>query len=87
MAETEGGKLVLGRLVIKITPADVRARVTTRRTVPGGFRDAVGVLESWTSGVLRVRKRDGTIVEIAEESLVAGRVVPAAPPRPGRTQR
>ncbi|MGI5273612.1 hypothetical protein ACQEUU_31030 [Nonomuraea sp. CA-218870] len=60
------------------------SRVTTRRRVPGGFRDAVGVLESWADGVLRVRKRDGTVVEIPEETLVAGRVVPVAPPRPGQ---
>ncbi|MFF3665253.1 putative acetyltransferase [Microtetraspora malaysiensis] len=64
------------RLIIAITPADAGKRVTTRRTVPGGFRDAVGVLESWSEGVLAVRKRDGTLVEIAEESLVAARVVP-----------
>ncbi|PZG15320.1 putative acetyltransferase [Nonomuraea aridisoli] len=73
-----------GRLVIAITTHDVGARVTTRRRVPGGFRDAVGILESWDEGVLKVRKRDGTVVEIPEETLVAARVVPAAPPRPGR---
>ncbi|MDR8412666.1 hypothetical protein MTP10_28540 [Nonomuraea sp. 3-1Str] len=72
------------RLVISVTSADVGARITTRRRVPGGFSDAVGVLESWEHGVLRVRKRDGTLVEISEESLVAARIVPAAPPRPGR---
>lgn len=72
------------RLVITISAADVGARITTRRKVPEGFRDAVGTLESWDGGVLRVRKRDGTLVEIPEETLVAARVVPAAPPRPGR---
>ncbi|WSG15809.1 hypothetical protein OIE66_02560 [Nonomuraea sp. NBC_01738] len=71
------------RLVISITSADIGSRITTRRRDSGGFRDAVGVLESWDAGVLRVRKRDGTIVEIPEESLVAAKVVPAAPPRPG----
>ncbi|MEU6728714.1 hypothetical protein ABZ917_33830 [Nonomuraea wenchangensis] len=71
------------RLVIAITTQDIGARITTRRRVPGGFRDAVGVLESWEHGVLRVRKKDGTLVEISEETLVAARVVPAAPPRPG----
>ncbi|HUR02654.1 MAG TPA: hypothetical protein VM347_08950 [Nonomuraea sp.] len=71
------------RLVIAITTADVGARITTRRRDPEGFRDAVGILESWDGGVLRVRKRDGTLVEIAEEMLVAAKVVPAAPPRPG----
>lgn len=72
------------RLVITISASDVGARVTTRRRVPGGFRDAVGTLESWQDGVLKVRKRDGSLVEIPEETLVAGKVVPAAPPRPGR---
>ncbi|MEU6999456.1 hypothetical protein [Nonomuraea sp. NPDC046570] len=72
------------RLVIAITAADIGARVTTRRRVPGGFRDAVGVLESWGGGVLAVRKRDGTLVEISEDTLVAAKVVPAAPPRPQR---
>ena len=72
------------RLVITISAADVGARITTRRRVPEGFRDAVGTLESWDGGVLRVRKRDGTLVEIPEETLVAARVVPAAPPRPGQ---
>ncbi|MEU4231714.1 hypothetical protein AB0F17_46090 [Nonomuraea sp. NPDC026600] len=71
------------RLVIAITSADIGARITTRRRDPEGFRDAVGILESWDGGVLRVRKRDGTLVEIAEEMLVAAKVVPAAPPRPG----
>ncbi|MBX6384885.1 MAG: hypothetical protein IRZ07_18265 [Microbispora sp.] len=68
------------RLVVTITPADVGRRVTTRRAVPGGFRDAVGVLETWSGGVLTIRKRDGSLVEIAEDTLVAAKVVPAAPP-------
>ncbi|GAA3682924.1 hypothetical protein GCM10022224_054270 [Nonomuraea antimicrobica] len=72
------------RLVIAITSQDIGARITTRRRVPGGFRDVVGVLVSWADGVLEVRKKDGTVVEIPEETLVAAKVVPAAPPRPGR---
>ncbi|MBP2707668.1 hypothetical protein JOL79_28185 [Microbispora sp. RL4-1S] len=64
------------RYVISITPADVGRRVTTRRRVPGGLSDAVGVLEAWRDGALTVRKRDGTLVEIPEETLVAARVVP-----------
>ncbi|MFI6598829.1 hypothetical protein ACIBHX_21445 [Nonomuraea sp. NPDC050536] len=67
------------RLVIRITSADIGARITTRRRVSGGFSDAVGILESWDAGVLRVRKQDGTIVEILEEMLVAARVVPPRP--------
>ncbi|GIH77385.1 hypothetical protein Plo01_38140 [Planobispora longispora] len=63
------------RLSITITPADVGKRVTTRRRVPEGFRDAVGELEFWRDGVLGVRKRDGALVEIPEESLAAAKVV------------
>jgi hypothetical protein len=73
---------VAARLVISITSQDIGARITTRRRDPEGFRDTVGILESWDGGVLKVRKRDGTLVEIAEESLVAAKVVPVAPPRP-----
>ncbi|MGW0804334.1 putative acetyltransferase [Nonomuraea sp. NPDC002799] len=73
------------RLVVSITVHDIGSRVTTRRRVPEGFRDAVGVLVSWQDGLLKVRKRDGVLVEIPEETLVAAKVVPAAPPRPGRT--
>ena len=64
------------RLVVAITPADVGKRVTTRRRTPGGYRDAVGVLESWHDGMLAIRKRDGSLVEIAEETLVAAKIVP-----------
>ncbi|MEV7013853.1 hypothetical protein [Streptosporangium sp. NPDC051022] len=49
--------------------------------MPGGFRDAVGELEFWRDGVLGVRKRDGTLVEISQDTLVAAKVVPAGPPR------
>jgi hypothetical protein len=75
---------VAARFVIAITSQDIGARITTRRRVPGGFRDTVGVLESWDSGVLKVRKKDGTLVEMFEDALVAAKVVPAAPPRPRR---
>ncbi|GIH69280.1 putative acetyltransferase [Sphaerimonospora thailandensis] len=68
---------LVARLVVTVNPDDVGRRVTLRRRAPGGFRDAVGVLESWHDGVLAVRKRDGTLVEIAEETLVAGKVVPS----------
>ncbi|MFG6196406.1 hypothetical protein [Nonomuraea sp. JJY05] len=72
------------RLIIAITSQDIGARITTRRRVPGGFRDAVGILVSWENGILKVRKRDGSVVEIPEETLAAAKVVPAAPPRPER---
>jgi hypothetical protein len=67
------------RLNVSLTPSDVGKRVTTRRRVPEGFRDAVGELEFWRDGVLGVRKRDGTLVEIAEGTLAAAKVVPDSP--------
>jgi len=69
------------RLVVSITPDDVGRRVTVRRRVPEGYRDVVGVLEEWRDGVLRIRKRDGTVVHVAESTLAAARVVPERPAR------
>lgn len=74
------------RLVVTVTPADLGQRVSLRRRLATGeYSDVVGVLESWSdpgpSGVLRVRRRGGEIVEIPEGILVAGKVVPPAPPR------
>ncbi|MBT2365172.1 GNAT family N-acetyltransferase [Streptomyces sp. ISL-10] len=75
-----------GRLEIRITPDDVGKRVSVRTLDPAGgpgakFTDTVGVLTSWTSGVLLITRRTGETVRIAESSLVAGKVVPAAPAR------
>lgn len=61
-----------------VTPADVGARVTLRRAVADGVSDVVGVLLSWSDGVLTVRRRDGSVVTVEESSLVAARVVPPA---------
>ncbi|MFJ9107287.1 GNAT family N-acetyltransferase [Streptomyces sp. NPDC102283] len=75
-----------GRLEVRITPADVGKRVSVRRrTDEGGtgaeFTDAVGVLTSWNNGVLSITRKSGESVHIVESSLVAGKVVPAAPAR------
>ncbi|MEU4831490.1 hypothetical protein [Streptosporangium sp. NPDC023615] len=43
----------------------------------------MGELEFWRDGVLGVRKRDGTLVEITEETLAAAKVVQDRPPRRG----
>jgi hypothetical protein len=69
------------RLVVSIGPSDVGQRISLRRRVPTGeYSDVVGVLESWTDGTLTVRRRTGTVVEIAEDTMVAAKVVPPAPP-------
>ncbi|MFJ8534502.1 GNAT family N-acetyltransferase [Streptomyces sp. NPDC093591] len=75
-----------GRLEVRITAADVGKRVSVRRLndpAPPGekFTDTVGVLASWDDGVLLITRRSGETVRIPEASLVAGKVVPAAPAR------
>jgi N-acetylglutamate synthase len=47
----------------------------------GKFTDTVGVLTSWDNGVLLITRKSGESVRITESSLVAGKVVPAAPAR------
>lgn len=73
------------RLVVRISPADVGRRVSVRSRLHGEAQaatDALGVLRSWTDGVLVVERRDGTRAVIAEADLLAGRPVPPAPVRP-----
>ncbi|MFD5977190.1 MULTISPECIES: GNAT family N-acetyltransferase [Streptomyces] len=75
-----------GRLEVRITPADVGKRVSVRRRSTGGgsgaeFTDTVGVLTSWNDGVVAITRKSGESVRILESSLVAGKVVPAAPAR------
>ncbi|MEV0737379.1 GNAT family N-acetyltransferase [Streptomyces sp. NPDC050549] len=75
-----------GRLEVRITAADVGKRVSVRRLNDGEdtaekFTDTVGVLTSWDSGVLTITRKGGESVRISESSLVAGKVVPAAPAR------
>ncbi|MFF0449414.1 GNAT family N-acetyltransferase [Streptomyces sp. NPDC004609] len=75
-----------GRLEVRITPLDVGKRVSIRRLADSAaegatFTDTVGVLTSWDKGVLVITRRTGESVRIPESSLVAGKVVPAAPAR------
>ncbi|MEU0843291.1 GNAT family N-acetyltransferase [Streptomyces sp. NPDC005962] len=75
-----------GRLEARITPGDVRKRVSVRLLTgdldgPERYTDVVGVLTSWTGGVLHITRRTGESLRIQESSLVAGKVVPAAPAR------
>ena len=75
-----------GRLEVRITPSDVGKRVSVRsltdpRKGLGRFTDTIGILTSWTGGVLALVRRDGVTVEIEETSMVAGKVVPPTPAR------
>ncbi|MFJ4570293.1 GNAT family N-acetyltransferase [Streptomyces sp. NPDC088846] len=75
-----------GQLEVRITPADVGKRVSVRRMSERGsqgakFTDTVGVLTSWDHGVLSITAKSGDSVRITESTLVAGKVVPAAPAR------
>jgi hypothetical protein len=73
--------------VVRITRADVGARVVIRRRIAGPvpLTDVIGTLLSWTAGVLTLRLADGELTEVPEADLVAAKVVP--PPRPPRTAR
>ena len=75
------------QLVVTVTPADVGRRVSLRRRLPTGeYSDVVGMLESWSDGVLMVRRRTDELVEIPERIMVAGKVVPPMPPPRVRTR-
>ncbi len=65
-------------------PADVGARVVLRRRLPeGGLGDVLGHVQHWSGGLISVRTRGGTVVEVAEVDLVAAKRIPEPPPRRG----
>ncbi|QBI52575.1 putative acetyltransferase [Streptomonospora litoralis] len=69
------------RLSAELTPDHIGRRATVRVRLPGGgFRDIVGVLESWQDGLLRMRRRDGTVTEVTAEDVAGSRIVPQQPP-------
>src|SRR6478609_605412 len=68
-------------MVVRFGPADVGRRVTLRRRLldagpdDPSLGDVVGVLESWSKGLLTLRRRTGEQVEVPLLTVVAGRVV------------
>lgn len=65
-----------------VSKADVGQRVTVRVQLPGGkFSDTIGVLEDWTHGVLRIRKRDDSVVNVTAADIVASKIVGDPPVR------
>ncbi|MGZ6826983.1 MAG: putative acetyltransferase [Mycobacteriales bacterium] len=64
-----------------VGPGDSGVRVSLRRRLPeGGLGDVLGELLSWDA-VVRVQRRDGTVVEVAEADVVAAKRVPPPPER------
>lgn len=72
---------LMSRLSAELTPEHVGRRATVRVGLPnGGFRDIVGVLESWQDGLLRMRRRDGSVTEVTAADIAGSRIVPQQPP-------
>ncbi len=75
-----------GRLEVRLTPDDVGKRVSVRRLTGDSaagarFADVVGVLTSWTDGVLSITRKNGETVRLDAAAVVAAKLVPAAPAR------
>lgn len=84
--KVRSGPRLTSRFVVRITPADVGRRVSVRSALGEDddgprYTDTLGDLESWNDGKLAIRRRDGWVIEVAETSLVAGKIVPPPPPR------
>lgn len=70
------------RFTIDVGPGDSGVRISLRRTLPeGGYGDVLGDLLSWADGVVRVERRDGTVVEVPEATVVAAKRIPPPPAR------
>ena len=70
------------RYTVDVGPGDSGVRVSLRRALPdGGYGDVLGDLLSWADGLVRVRRRDGSVVEVAEHDVVAAKRVPPPPER------
>ena len=70
--------------VVAISPADIGQRVSIRRELTDGrdgLGDVIGEIVSWSDGVIVLRRRDGELVEVAENTVVAGKRVPPQPER------
>jgi ribosomal protein S18 acetylase RimI-like enzyme len=66
---------------VRFDASDTGRRVTLRRTLPddgGRMGDVVGILDRWVDGVLTIVTRSGERVTVAEDTLVAGKVVAPA---------
>jgi len=56
--------------------------VSLRRALPeGGYGDVLGVVVSWDEQLVRIEKRDGTVVSVEVGAVVAAKRVPPPPAR------
>jgi len=74
------------RLEVRLTPANIGQRVVIRwRPGPEGstqMTDVLGILEQADDQSFTVRRtRDGQLVVIPRTRVLAGKVIPPAPPR------
>lgn len=63
-----------------VTPAHVGQRVTVRHWVEDAERgtvptDVVGVLTAWEDDVLTIERRDGEVVAVPADRILASRVI------------
>jgi hypothetical protein len=69
------------RFTVDVGPGDSGVRISLRRRLPeGGYGDVLGQLLSWDT-VVRVQRRDGSVVEIDPATVVAAKRVPPPPAR------
>ncbi len=70
------------RYTIDVGPGDSGVRISLRRLLAeGGYGDVLGVLLSWADGLVRVQRRDGSVVEVAAADVVAAKRIPPPPER------
>ena len=65
-----------------VGPGDVGVRVSLRRRLPeGGLGDVLGVVEAWDDATVSIRRRDGELVVVGVDDVVAAKRVPPPPER------
>lgn len=70
------------KYTIDVAAGDSGFRISLRRTLPeGGYGDVLGELLSWADGVVRVQRRDGSVIAVPEADVVAAKRIPPPPER------
>jgi len=78
----ESGRPFGVRYARDVGPGASGVRVSLRRRLrEGGYGDVLGLLLSWSDGVVLVERASGERVEVAEADVVAVKRVPPPPAR------